>query len=126
MTPHTTEPKLPTLLVVDDQPLNIQILTHIFAPDHTVLSATSGAQALALCAGQLPDLVLLDVMMPDMGGHEVCRRLKADTRTQDIPIIFITVQSDPHEVLTACCWALWISSSSRSMLPWCAHGCKPT
>lgn len=97
MTPHTTEPKLPTLLVVDDQPLNIQILAHIFAPDHTVLSATSGAQALALCADQLPDLILLDVMMPDMDGHEVCRRFKADTRTQDIPIIFITVQNDPKE-----------------------------
>ncbi|MEO7105722.1 MAG: diguanylate cyclase, partial [Rhodoferax sp.] len=91
------ESKLPTLLVVDDQPLNNQILVHIFGTDHTVLTATSGAQALAVCADQLPDLILLDVMMPDMDGHEVCRRLKDDPRTRDIPIIFITVQSDPDE-----------------------------
>lgn len=97
MTAHATEPKSATLLVVDDQPLNIQILKHIFGPDHRVLTATSGAQALAVCADQLPDLILLDVMMPDMDGHEVCRRLKADVRTQDIPIIFITVQDDPDE-----------------------------
>lgn len=95
-----SETKLPTLLLVDDQPLNNQILAHVFGPDHTLLTATSGAQALAICAQQLPDLILLDVMMPDMDGHEVCRRLKADSRTQDIPIIFVTVQSDPDEEAT--------------------------
>ncbi len=92
-----TQTTAPTLLVVDDQPLNIQILVHIFSPDHTVLTATSGAQALSICAQQLPDLILLDVMMPGMDGHEVCRRLKADLRTRDIPVIFVTVQSDPQE-----------------------------
>lgn len=97
MTLQPSVSKLPTLLVVDDQPLNIQVLTHVFGPDHTVLAATSGAQALALCAQQLPDLILLDVVMPDMDGHEVCRRLKADSRTRDIPVIFITVQNDPVE-----------------------------
>lgn len=97
MTQAVTKSKLPVLLVVDDQPLNIQVLVHIFSPDHTVLTASSGLQALAICAEQLPDLVLLDVMMPDMDGHEVCRRLKEDTRTKDIPIIFVTVQNDPDE-----------------------------
>jgi diguanylate cyclase (GGDEF)-like protein len=97
MTQQPSELKLPTLLVVDDHPLNIQVLTHVFGADHTVLAATSGAQALAMCAQQLPDLILLDVMMPEMDGHEVCSRLKADTRTHDIPIIFITVQNDPVE-----------------------------
>lgn len=97
MTQQTAANTLPTLLVVDDQPLNIQVLDHIFSTDHHVLTATGGAQALSMCADQLPDLILLDVTMPDMSGHEVCRRLKADTRTRDIPIIFVTVHDDPEE-----------------------------
>lgn len=96
--PHQYAPPVfPNLLVVDDQPLNIQVLEHIFSPDHVVRKATSGEQALAMCAEQLPDLILLDVMMAGMDGHEVCRRLKADPHTHDIPVIFVTVQSDPKE-----------------------------
>jgi diguanylate cyclase (GGDEF)-like protein len=91
-------PMLPTrrprLLVVDDQPVNIQALYQAFAADHQVLMATSGEQALALCASQQPDLVLLDVVMPGVDGHEVCRRLKADVATCDIPVIFVTAHSD--------------------------------
>jgi CheY-like chemotaxis protein len=75
------------LLVVDDQPVNVQALYQVFAQEHQVFMATSGAQALAMCAAQPPDLVLLDVVMPDMDGHEVCRRLKADSTTRDIPVI---------------------------------------
>lgn len=102
MLPHQpqAQTQLPNLLVVDDQPLNVQILVHIFSPDHVVRTATSGEQALAACAEQLPDLILLDVMMPGMDGHEVCRRLKADPRTRDIPVIFVTVQNDPQEEAT--------------------------
>jgi diguanylate cyclase (GGDEF)-like protein len=88
------EARLPRLLVVDDQPANIQALYQAFAADHQVLMATSGAQALALCASKQPDLVLLDVVMPDLDGHEVCRRLKADDATRDIPVIFVTAHSD--------------------------------
>jgi len=88
---------MPTLLVVDDQPINIQILYQIFSADHTVFMATSGAQALKFCASQRPDLILLDVMMPVMDGHEVCRRLKADPKTVDIPVIFVTAQNNPAE-----------------------------
>ena len=95
MTPLTLHK--PTLLLVDDQALNIQILQHIFQHDYAICSATSGAEALALCARQLPDLILLDVMMPDMDGHEVCARLKADARTHDIPIIFVTGHNNPEE-----------------------------
>ncbi len=97
MPQNQPKPVLPILLVVDDQPLSIQILAHIFSPDHVVLTASSGEQALAVCAEQLPDLILLDVVMPDMDGHAVCRRLKADPRTRDIPVIFVTVQSDPQD-----------------------------
>ena len=84
----------PRLLVVDDQRVNIQAVYQAFAADHQVLMATSGEQALALCASQQPDLVLLDVVMPGMDGHEVCRRLKADPATRDIPVIFVTAHHD--------------------------------
>ena len=84
----------PRLLVVDDQPVNIQAIHQAFAADHQVLMATNGAQSLALCASQQPDLVLLDVVMPGMDGHEVCRQLKSDPATRDIPVIFVTAQSD--------------------------------
>ena len=84
----------PCLLVVDDQPVNIQAIYQCFAADHQVLMATSGAQALALCASRQPDLVLLDVVMPGMDGHEVCRQLKCDPATRDIPVIFVTAHND--------------------------------
>ena len=87
----------PCLLVVDDQPINIQALYRIFAADHRVLMATSGAKALALCRQDPPDLVLLDVVMPEMDGHEVCTRLKADEATSHIPVIFVTSHSDAEE-----------------------------
>jgi diguanylate cyclase (GGDEF)-like protein len=89
--------RLPSLLVVDDQPVNIQALYRIFAPDHRVLMATSGAKALALCAEDPPDLVLLDVVMPEMDGHEVCARLKAGEATRNIPVIFVTSHTNAEE-----------------------------
>jgi len=84
----------PRLLVVDDQPANIQVLYQILSSDYQVFMATSGAQALALCAARQPDLVLLDLIMPDMDGYQVCQRLKEDAVTRDIPVIFITAQTD--------------------------------
>jgi signal transduction histidine kinase len=90
-------PRKPTLLVVDDQAFNIQILYQIFKADHEVFMATDGAQALALCAERNPDLILLDVVMPGMDGHEVCRQLKANPRTRDIPVIFVTGHNNPEE-----------------------------
>lgn len=85
------------LLVVDDQPVNIQILNALFQDEHQILMATSGEQALASCLKNQPDLVLLDVVMPDMDGYAVCQRLKARPETADIPIIFVTAQSNPTE-----------------------------
>ncbi|MBC7939538.1 MAG: diguanylate cyclase [Chitinophagaceae bacterium] len=84
----------PRLLVVDDQRANIQALFQAFQADHKVLMATSGEQALTLCRSQPPDLVLLDVVMPGMDGFEVCRQLKADQATKDIPVIFVTGHHD--------------------------------
>ena len=84
----------PRLLVVDDQPINIQVMHQIFAADHQMYMATSGAQALAFCRATPPDLVLLDIVMPDMDGFEVCAALKADPSLSGIPVIFVTAHTD--------------------------------
>ena len=87
-------PPRPKLLVVDDQPINIQALYQVFSADHQVYMATSGEAALAACRDKQPDLVLLDVEMPDMDGYAVCTRLKADDATSHIPVIFVTAHND--------------------------------
>jgi diguanylate cyclase (GGDEF)-like protein len=91
----------PTVLVVDDQPFNIKTLYEILKADYDVCMATSGDQALLFCETRLPDLVLLDVMMPGMDGFELCRRLKAGPRTADIPLMFVTAQNQPSEEVRA-------------------------
>ncbi len=78
------------VLVVDDQITNIQLLNHMLKEHYDVSMARSGEQAITLCQRLKPDLLLLDIVMPDMDGFEVCRRLKADALTRDIPIIFVT------------------------------------
>ena len=84
-----------TVLVVDDAPENIRVLTAILGPSYRVKAATSGEKALQVCgADPLPDLVLLDVVMPGIDGYEVCRRLKADARTAGVPVIFVTGTAD--------------------------------
>jgi putative two-component system response regulator len=80
-----------TILVIDDEPLNLLILKETLAPYYTVQTASDGAEALAwLAAGRHAELVLSDVVMPNMNGYELCRRLKEDARTQDIPLLFLT------------------------------------
>jgi diguanylate cyclase (GGDEF)-like protein len=87
----------PRLLVVDDQPVNIQALNQVFAADCQVLMATSGAQALALCRDKLPDLVLLDVQMPGMDGYELCAQIKVDAVLSTIAVIFVTANNQPED-----------------------------
>lgn len=87
----------PRILIVDDQVINIQTLYQIFADDHEVFMATSGQKALEFCRQTPPDLLLLDVMMPDMDGLEVCARLKQEELTADIPVLFVTAQNDAGE-----------------------------
>ena len=81
----------PLVLVVDDSPSNLGVLTELLRPNFQVLAATTGEGALCV-ANTLPapDLILLDVMMPEMDGYEVLRRLRADPQTQHIPVIFLT------------------------------------
>lgn len=97
LAPGTPYPERPKLLVVDDQPVNIQVLYQVFSGSCEVFMATSGQQALDVCRQKSPDLVLLDVVMPDMDGIEVCRKLKAEPETSDIPVIFVTSQDSPEE-----------------------------
>ena len=87
----------PKLLVVDDQPINIQVMHQIFADDYQVFMATSGAQALHICQVNPPDLVLLDVVMPQMDGFAVCSWLQAQEETRNIPVIFVTAHNDPAQ-----------------------------
>ncbi len=89
------------ILIVDDMPANIKVLGDALKSDYTVLFATSGDKALRIAFSSYPpDLILLDIMMPDMDGYEVCRRIKSDRQTWDIPIIFITSKGEEeHETL---------------------------
>ncbi len=84
-----------TLLLVDDAPANIQIANSILKDSYKIRVATNGAKALELASvTPLPDLILLDVMMPEMDGYEVCTRLKTSAETRDIPVIFLTGQTE--------------------------------
>lgn len=85
------------ILVVDDEPMNIEILSDILEVDHDILFATSGADALALAESEQPDLILLDVMMPEMNGYETCARLRDNSLTAAIPIVFVTALSTPED-----------------------------
>jgi diguanylate cyclase (GGDEF)-like protein len=80
----------PRVLVVDDQPVNIQVIYQILATEYQVFMATSGSQALVFCQKTPPDLILLDIAMPQMDGLETCRQLKAQPQLADIPVIFVT------------------------------------
>lgn len=86
--------KRPVLLIVDDNPLNIQLLYRVFSSDHQVFMTTSGEMALPICREKQPDLVLLDVEMPGMDGYATCRQLKEDAETCHIPVIFVTAHND--------------------------------
>ncbi len=79
-----------TVLIVDDTPATIEILGEILGAEQETIFATSGPEALDIARDQQPDLILLDVLMPDMDGYEVLAKLKADPRTRAIPVIFIT------------------------------------
>jgi len=87
-----------TLLLVDDEPANIQIVNSILKDEYKIRVATTGAKALELVAATpLPDLILLDVVMPEMDGYEVCTRLKTAPETKDIPVVFLTGQTETSD-----------------------------
>jgi putative two-component system response regulator len=82
------------VLIVDDEPTNLATLRGILADEFTLVYARSGAEALTAVAKHQPALILLDIMMPDMDGMEVCRQLKANENTRNIPVIFVTALAD--------------------------------
>lgn len=86
-----------TILVVDDTPTNIDVVKGILSEDYFVQAAINGEMALKIVEKQKPDLILLDIMMPEMDGYEVCRRLKADEASSGIPIMFFTTKTEAQD-----------------------------
>lgn len=85
------------LLIVDDTPANIQILHQIFQSEYDIFFSTSGASGIEVAKRERPDIVLLDIMMPEMDGYEACRILKSDPATESIPVIFVTAMGDEED-----------------------------
>jgi len=93
-----TPGRRPRVLVVDDTPANLRILSDALRADCELALAPSGARALEIAfSDEPPDLILLDIMMPEMDGYEVCRRLKDDERTRDVPVLFVTAMSEEED-----------------------------
>jgi diguanylate cyclase (GGDEF)-like protein len=91
--------KKQSILIVDDVPTNIRLLVDALRMDYKVFLAKDGVSALRVAFQELPDLILLDVMMPEMDGFSVCQKLKADERTWNIPVIFITARTRTDDEL---------------------------
>jgi putative two-component system response regulator len=86
-----------TVLAVDDTPANLSLLSQVLGVHYRVQLAVSGSKALELARRKAPDIIVLDVMMPEMDGYEVCRRLKADPRTAAVPVLFLTALNGPQD-----------------------------
>ena len=99
---HPPESPKADILVVDDTPANLRLLSQMLAEHgYLVRPVPDGLLALAATQAQPPDLILLDIRMPEMDGYEVCRRLKADPQTRDIPIIFISALGETEDKVKA-------------------------
>lgn len=95
-TPKPEPPSQPTVLLVDDAPDNLMLLSELLKPEYRIRLAANGAKALEICLSDpAPDLVLLDIMMPDIDGFEVARRMRAHPGAQGIPVIFVTAMNSP-------------------------------
>jgi len=88
--------KKKTILLVDDDPINLELLSAILLAEYNIMLASSGVQALQLATEQ-PDLILLDIVMPEMSGYEVCKRLKSAPAISGIPVIFVTGMNEPAD-----------------------------
>jgi two-component system, sensor histidine kinase and response regulator len=87
------------ILIVDDQPNNLKVISSILSKQYKLFVANSGEKALKILEVEMPDLILLDVMMPNMDGYQVCEILKQDERTKDIPIIFLTAKNELEDIV---------------------------
>lgn len=87
------------ILIADDNPTNVDILqTRLASQDYEIVTAIDGAEALTAAREHLPDLILLDIMMPKMSGFEVCKRIKADPATRDIIVVMVTALNETGDV----------------------------
>ncbi len=89
--------KHPKILVVDDAPENLMVMESILAKDYSLKLFNDSSEALEHAFADPPDLILLDIMMPKIDGFEMCRRLKANPKLADVPVIFITSQTDVED-----------------------------
>jgi diguanylate cyclase (GGDEF)-like protein/PAS domain S-box-containing protein len=96
LTPLLKESKA-TLLIVDDEPINIKIIAKLFNEEYEILASTNGKEAIEIAARRSPDLILMDVVMPEMDGYEACRLLRENDATKNIPLIFITAKRETGE-----------------------------
>lgn len=100
MSDKTHSPSSTLILMVDDRPQNLQVLGNTLKEKgYKLAAARSGAQALEFIEKKEPDLILLDIMMPDMNGYEVCNKLKANPSTEKIPVIFLTAKTEIDSVI---------------------------
>ena len=90
----TEQESKPVVLAVDDTPENLDVVKGLLSAQYVVKAAINGMMALKIAEKKPPDLILLDIRMPNMDGYEVCRKLKANEATADIPVIFLTGESD--------------------------------
>jgi PleD family two-component response regulator len=100
MNKNSVEGKDLRILIVDDVPANLDVLCQALETEgYRIIAAPSGTVALQIAQRTQPDLILLDIMMPEMNGFETCRRLKADASTADIPVIFITARDEMSSII---------------------------
>ena len=104
-----------TILAVDDIATNIMLLKAVLSrAKYKIVTASGGYEAIEKASKEAPDLILLDIMMPDLDGYEVIKHLKADPATQDIPVIFLTVLHNPEDIVKGFKLGPATTSPSRS------------
>lgn len=102
MNDHPADAPRADILIVDDTPINLRLLANMLTEQgYKIRPASNGQMALVAAQAQPPDLILLDIMMPEMDGYEVCRNLKTDERTRHIPVIFISALGETLDKVTA-------------------------
>ena len=100
MTEVITDNRNTKILIVDDTPENISLLTEMLQMQgYQILAANDGQRSIKIATHMLPDLILLDIMMPDMNGYETCQILKSQEQTRNIPVVFISAKSEIEDVL---------------------------
>lgn len=90
------EYRQPTVLIVDDEPLSLDMLRLALRDEYKILTANNGREGLNIATAQLPDIILLDIVMPEMDGYEVCLTIKDNPDLCDIPVLFISCMSEPE------------------------------